>query len=328
MIFIRSKFFIRPIVLYWTVGLLVVGDIFFSKYIPHNNRHAVEIILTLIYILLFLWTTFYLLFKSLSKWETENEIEELEEERKESPRRFETFGKENLLLYYKTVQEKFSHNTRFIHILKKKEKLTDKSNIGNYFIILLIFFSSQFSYDYLKPIGSIIFISLASVCILFCIRIIVWEGFGRKNFISPIIIGHALCIYLLFSWGKNSYIRGYGNEVIGSYFEKPEYRTRYYVNIAPVDERNILEKPKTYLHLQAEIYVFSEAEEGETSDGYFTSEHTSSNLSKYIIVEKVFSANGGALTFSDCQAEIGEKLLCRDTSGNLWHIELTKEKVK
>lgn len=328
MIFTKSKFFIKPIVLYWTVGPLVVGDFFFSNYIPQSSRQTIEIILTIIYIILFLWATFYLLFKTLDKWETENKIEDLEEEKEKWLKHFDNFEKENLLLHYKNVRDKFSDKIRFIHFLKTKEELTDKSNIGNYFIILLIFFTGQFSFDNLKPIGPIIFLALALICIIYCMRILIWEAFTRKEFISPVIIGHGLAIYLLFMWGKNSYIRSYGDEIIGSYFEKPEYTTRYYVNIAPFEERNIIEEPKKYLHLQAEIHVFSETEEGETSDGYFIPEHTSSYTSKYLIAKKIFSANGGVLTLSDCQVEIEKKVLCHDRDGNMWQIELTKEKVK
>lgn len=322
MTYIKSKYFLRPIVLNWIVGILVVGDIFLSEYIPQEIRQTVEIILTFIYLTLFLWATFYLFFKSFDEWDIGNEIEKLEEDREKKLKYSDSFDKEELLLKYKQVQEEISDKTIFVHFIKPKAELTNMSNIGNYLMVLLIFFTGQFSFDYLKPLGPTIFIVLVLVCVIFCIRIIIWEGLDRKNFISPITIGHALAIYLLFSWGKNSYIRSYGDEIIGSYFEKSQYKTKYYVNVFPDDNES-----KNY-RLQADIHVYSDTEEGETSEDRFGQEHTETYTTKYIILEKVFWPNGGYLDFDDCQLEIGDKVYCSDQDGRYWYIELTNEKVR
>lgn len=319
---IKSKYFFRPNILNWTVGILVVADIFLSKYLPQEIRQTVEIILTFIYVILFLWATFYLFFKSFDKWDIENQIEKLEEDKEKKLRYSDTFDKEELLLNYKKVYEEISDKSLFVHFIKTKEEFTNMSNIGNYLMVLLIFFVGQFSFDYLKPVGPTIFLVLILTCIIFCFRILIWEGLERKNFVSPITIGHALAIYLLFAWGKNSYIRSYGDEILGSYFEKSEYKTQYYVNVFPDDEGS-----KNY-RLPADIHVYSETEEGETSEDRFGQEHTESYTTKYIIVDKVFWPNGGYLDFDDCQLEIGDKVLCSDQEGRDWYIELTNEKVR
>lgn len=322
MTYIKSKYFIRPIVLNWTVGILVVADIFLSKYIPQEFRQTAETILTGIYIVLFLWATFYFFFKSFDEWDIENQIEKLEEEKEKKLKYSDNFDKEELLLKYKKVHEEISDRTLFVHFIKTKEEFTNMSNIGNYLMVLLIFFVGQFSFDYLKTVGPTIFIVMILACIIFCIRILIWEGLERKNFVSPITIGHALAIYLLFAWGKNSYIRSYGDEILGSYFEKSEYKTQYYVNVFPDDEGS-----KNY-RLPADIHVYTETEEGETSEDRFGQEHTETYTTKYIIIDKVFWPNGGYLDFDDCQLEMGDKVLCSDQEGRDWYIELTNEKVR
>lgn len=322
MTYIKSKYFIKPVVLNWIVGILVAADIFLPKYIPQEIRQTVEIILTCIHIVLFLWATFYLFFKSFDEWDIENQIEKLEEEKEKRLKYSDNFDKEELLLKYKQAHGEISDRALFVHFIKTKEEFTNMSSIGTYFIVLLIFYFGQFSFDYIKPMGTNIFIVMVLVCIIFCIRILIWEGLERKNFVSPITIGHALAIYLLFAWGKNSYIRTYGDEIIGSYFEKSEYNTQYYVNVFPDDEGS-----KNY-RLPAEIHVYSETEEGETSEDRFGQEHTETYTTKYIIIEKAFWPNGGYLDFDDCQLEIGDKVLCSDQEGRDWYIELTNEKVR
>jgi len=322
MTYIKSKYFIKPIVLNWTVGILVVADIFISKYIPQEDRQTLETILTFIYIILFLWATFYFFFKSYDEWDIENQIEKLEDEMEKKLKYSDNFDKAELLSKYKKVLVEVSDKTPFIHLRKTKEEFTNMSNIENYLMILLIFFVGQFSFDYLKTAGPTIFIAMILISIIFCLRILVWEGLERKNFTSHITIGHAIAIYLLFAWGKNSYIRSYGDEILGSYFEKPEYKTQYYVNVFP-DDKGI----KNY-RLQAFIHVYSETEEGETSEDRFGQELTESYTTKYIIVDKVFWPNGGYLDFDDCQLEIGDKVLCSDQEGRDWYIELTNEKVR
>lgn len=322
MIYFKSKYFLRPIVLHWTAGIVVVADTFLSKYIPQGTQQTVEAILIFFYVVLFLWAIFYLFIKSFDALDIESQIEKLEEEKQKGLKYSGNFDKEELLLKYKKVHGEISDRVLFVHLIKTKEEFTNISNIGNYLIVLLIFFAGQFSFDYLKPVGPIIFILMILASIIFSIRILIWEGLEQKNLYSPIVIGHALVIYLLFAWGKNSYIRSYGDEIIGSYFEKSEYKTRYYVNVFSDDEGI-----KNY-RLPADIYVYSETEEGETSEDRFGQEHTGANITKYIIIEKVFWPKGGYLYFEDCHLEIGDKVLCRDQEGRDWYIELTNEKVR
>lgn len=318
----KTRYFIKPIYLKWFIGILAVAIIFLSEYIPQDIRKEVEIILSIIYAILFLVECFYLIFKSFDKHDLEKEIRKLEAVKINKLNYSDIYDNEKLLFKYKEAYTRMSDSKPFFHLLKSKEQITEKSNIGNYIMIYIIFRLAYYSIEYLKPAGPNIFIGLMLVCILFCFSIVNWEGIVRKNIYSPVIIGHVLAVYLLFTLGKSTYIKSYGNEELGSYFEKNEYKTQYYVNIFPENE-----SIKNY-RLPAEIHVFSQSEEGPPTQDHFGQEYTETYTTKYIILNKVFWPNEGYLYFNDCQLEIGEKILCKDQNGMSWNIELTNEKVK
>jgi hypothetical protein len=265
---------------------------------------------------------FYFFFETLDKKAIENEIIKLEYEKSKTLEYANNFEKDNLLKKYKNIHETISDNKAFVHVIKSKDQITKDSNFGNYFKICIILLLAYHSVGYLKPIGPNIFIGVVLMCIIFCIRILIWEVIGRDNFTSSIAIGHALIIYMLFICGKNTYISSYGDEILGSYFEKFEYRTQYYVNVFPDGEGS-----KNY-RLPAEIHVYSEEEEGELTEDANGIEQRNTYTIKYIILEKVLWPNEGYLEFNDYQLEVGKKVQCNDQEGESWTIELTNEKVK
>lgn len=312
----RSRYYIKPYFIFWTLVILFIGDIFFSKYVSDNYRQSSEIILTCIYFLLFLCTIFYFFYNSIDRDILIKNITKLKKE-KEQELKLNDYYKDELKLFEYELDLIIISDSNFLYRLKTKEELTSISNIGNYIIILIILFLSQSSFDYIKPIGSAVFMALIVISIIYCIWILLWQFIKKKTYISPITIGHVLAIYFLFNWGKNSYIRSYGDEILGSYFEKSEYRTKYYVNIFPDRESG------ENFRLPADIHVYSDEQGEETGENY-----VSTYTTKYIVVEKVYLPEGGYLDFEDCQIEINDKVLCTDQNKKKWYIELTKEKVK
>ena len=320
--YIKSKFFIRPIALKWLLGILFFIKLLLSDYIPKESQQTFETILSFIYIALFIWATFYLFFKSFDNLDMESEIEKMEEERERALKFSAHYKNEKIVSEYKKVQETITNKKLYTHFLKTRDEITSSANTGYYLMILLILFLGQHSFDFLKPIGPNLYIFLITPCIIFCVWVIIREGLERKTFASLVSIGHVLAIYLLFSWGKNSYIRSYGSEIIGSYLEKPEYRTQYYVNVFTNKKDS-----KNY-RLVADIHVYSESEESESSEDRFGQEHSTIFTTKYIVLEKVYWPNGAYFEFNDCQLKIGDKVLCDDQDKTEWYIELTKQKVK
>jgi hypothetical protein len=321
MIHFKTKYYLKPKFLNWFIGILAFADIFLSQYIPYSKKQQAEITLIIFYAILFLMLSFYFFFETLDKNAIEVETKKLEEEKSKILKHVDLFDKQELLNNYNKLLAKIYDNKTFVYLLKSKVQITKEANFGNYFKIFVILLLGYDSVDYLKPVVSNVFIGLVLICTIFCIRILIWEGIERGKFTSPIVIGHALLIYMLFTWGKNTYISSYGDEILGSYFEKFEYRTQYYVNVFPDDEST-----KNY-RLPAEIHVYSEEEEGEPTEDVYGIEHSNTYTTKYIVLDKVFWPNGGYLDFNDCQLEIGKKVMCNDQDGVSWNVELTNEKV-
>lgn len=113
MTYLKSKYFLRPLVLNCTVGILAIFDIFLSKYIPQEIRQAVGIVFACIYFILFIWATFYLFFKSFDEWDIENQIKNLEEDREKKLKYSDNFDKEELHFKYKKVQEEIPDKNFF-----------------------------------------------------------------------------------------------------------------------------------------------------------------------------------------------------------------------
>jgi hypothetical protein len=322
MIYFKTNYYLKPKYLSWFIGIVAFAYIFISLYFPYSQKQQVEIVLAIFYAILFLVVCFYFFFETLDKKAIENEIIKLEYEKSNTLECNSFFEKEDLLKKYKKAHETLADSATFVHLIKSKDQITKDSNLGNYFKICIILLLAYHSVDYIKPFGPNIFIGVVFMCIIFCIRILIWEVIERDKFTSPIAIGHALVIYMLFIFGKNTYISSYGDEILGSYFEKFEYRTQYYVNVFPDGEES-----KNY-RLPAEIHVYSEEEEGEPTEDAYGIEHSNAYTIKYIVLDKVFWSNEGYLEFNDCQLEVGKKVQCNDQDGESWTIELTNEKVK
>jgi hypothetical protein len=320
--YIKSKYYIKPIILNWTVGIVVVGNIFISNYNTQDIHKITIGFLSIIYYLLFIWSLFYLLFNSYSKLEVEYQIEELEKERENKLSYNGIFEKQIVLNNFYKLYEELNDENVFIHRRKSRIELTDNFNIYNYLRSLFVLYLGYAFGEISGPIGLSTFLFLVFACLIYCLWILIWEQKRGKNRLSPIVLSHFFVIFILISWGKNSYIRIYGNEIIGSYLEKSNYRTQYYINLFPNDENS-----KNY-RLPADIHVFTELEEGETTEDRFGQESTSFSKVKYITVEKIYWPNGGYLYFEDCFLDIGEKNLCYDQNNEGWYIELTEEKVK
>lgn len=277
---ITSKLIFYPNTFHWIAGIFIGLEFFLSYLIPEEFQPFANIIIPIIYLILFIYSTFYVFFDY------------------------------------------------FTYALKDKEGLIDKTNNGNYSLVIIIMFIVwRQSYES-TSVGSVLFILFAFSYILYFIRMLFWLIFKEKLLISSMTLGYILAIIILFHFGKYTYCCYYGEEIIGSYFEKPAYRTKYYVNVFPDDKNS-----KNY-RLPADIYVFTKREESSTSgsideDGIVT---PSVKFNKKRILEKVYWPNGGYLDFKDCLIEdrepgIGGKNLCTDNHGRKWYIELTEEKV-
>ena len=205
--------------------------------------------------------------------------------------------------------------------IKKIEEITSQDNFDNY--LKVFFIMMIMNLEYFHPIGTWIEIGFYGICLLLILVVLFKEWSSKKELFSIVIIGHLILGYCIFNWSKYKYVRHYGNEIIGSYWAKPNFTTKYIVKLSKSRDSN-----KEYT-LPAIVTVFSETIDIDYGqEDRWGQEISESYDEEYIMLEKVFFNNGGYLTFEECDLEIGNKIYCIDQEDEGWYIELTKEKVK
>lgn len=197
--------------------------------------------------------------------------------------------------------------------IKPFDTLTSKDNMGNYLQIWFLLFIT--SLDKIHPFGTISYLTVSLSLLLFCIWAITKDALRNRALVTGIIMGHAILGYCMYSWSKGTYVLHYGDEIIGSFWEKPNYKTKYLVKLYKGDSDQ-------FYTLPAQLHVFSETFEDDYGDSYQTW------TEKFILVETVYFNNGEYLTFDDCNLNEGGRVFCIDQNDNEWYIELTKEKIK
>lgn len=219
------------------------------------------------------------------------------------------------------VRFEFKHKTKIK--LKTLEEIFSDDNIGNYLQVLFIIFAINLS-DF-HPLGTWTFIGLYGVCLIL-IFILIFKGWNLESGNGPIIIiFHLFIAYNMIKSIKNIYAMHYGSEIIGSFFEKPNFTAKYFVRISKSSNSD-------------KEYVFPALVNVVTRAKYITyggkditgSDDTKEKIieEKYIFLTKVFFQSNINLIFNECELETGEKVLCTDHNGKDWYIQLTSEKVK
>lgn len=200
--------------------------------------------------------------------------------------------------------------------LRHVDEIATNENMGGYFkIVLLLSFTRLDSFG---NFGSIGYMSITLSLLLFCAFIVLREAILTRTLVNGVIIGHLVFGYLLYNWSKNTFVRNYGNEIIGSFWEKPDYRTKY---IVKVSESRDFTNAYT-LHAQVHVSTVLEESDYPQEDAY-GNEYFESYSRKYIIIEKIFWPNGGVSVFDFCDIE--ESNYCVDQNDNWWYIKIDKK---
>ena len=134
---------------------------------------------------------------------------------------------------------------------------------------------------------------------------------------------HLILVYFIYNFNIEAYKRNHSTEIIGDYCEKNEYKTQYFVDIYDDDNPSY-----TFLKLVADIHVYSENWEGESSEDRYGNLFTETNSSKKIKLLKIYHPVYGELKFDYCFLETEKEVDCEDNNGKIWKIELTNKKVK
>lgn len=232
-----SKYYLNPKSLHIALVLVLIAHFSIPQFLSLDFKQPFEIGLMCIYIVLFIWSCFYFFVQTYDSDDIDEIIKELEVEKANTLKYNDDYEKEDKIVFYNELHNLIKDNDFYIHALKNRFEYTSMENIMNYLLIFFILFIGQNSFNYLNPIGPIILIVLLTSLILFFLFILIWEFSRIKALVSNIIFGHVFFIYVFFSWDKNCYVRNFGDEIIGSYFEKSEYITKYYVNVFENQDR-------------------------------------------------------------------------------------------
>lgn len=194
--------------------------------------------------------------------------------------------------------------TEGYNLFKNYDELLSSSNAGNYIKLFLLLFVIDLSP--LSPFGTFLYLSISLSMLLFCIIIVIREMITSR--LLAVICVHVFFAYFLMVWSIQSYVKTHGDEVIGSFWEKPNYRAKYMVRL-----HNEVDG-KSYM-LIAQINVMTEYYGDEGGYGSY----------RCVFLEKIFWGGGRILEFQDCI--LNESNYCTDEDGNSWRIELTQQKI-
>ena len=195
--------------------------------------------------------------------------------------------------------------------LKPFEKITSSDNTFYYLKLLYIVYISID--NGLHPISTIVIITISISMLLFCIWVIVIAIIKRGDR-QGVIVGHLIIGYFFYSFVIGLSIPYYGNEVIGSYWSKPDFEAKYFVKLYNPDN------DESYI-LPARLHVFSEAYGLDYGEG------TKYSTQDYVLVDTVFLLNGDYLTFDDCNISRGEKVNCYDQHNKYWLLEFIDKRI-
>jgi hypothetical protein len=106
------------------------------------------------------------------------------------------------------------------------------------------------------------------------------------------------------------FVLHFGAKEIDTPFERPDYKAKYYVFLFPGHNSS-----KSY-KLPTGIHVYSIHEEGG---------------GRIMDLQRVFFPDRGIISFDgqgNESLEIGEQVICNDSDGKTWLVELSKQKIK
>lgn len=127
------------------------------------------------------------------------------------------------------------------------------------------------------PISTWIALGLYGICLI-GIMFIIFKLWSLKSDVFRFnkIILFLILSFIIYNWGRNIFTIHYGNEIIGSYWSKSEFTTKYYVKLS-----NKIDSTKIYI-LPALVSYYSQIlydDYGDNSNSY---------TKKNIIIEKYF----------------------------------------
>lgn len=295
-----SFIMIAPII--WGLTLAILNE-----FVPANIINPIAKVIFACNIITYSLLFFTWFFESLNKEDLEKAIKSIQYGRKPHD-----YDENDLSILEDGIRQLNKSNKRHIHLLKSYKNVSGKSAqlFSIYFIISLI--CNQVAFKSWMPYSMIVLLILLTIAIIIAFGLLLIELKESGIINTGALLGDLLMIGIFFFGFYHAYTKNFGSEIIGSFFEKHEYKTQYYVNLF-ADKGYA----KNY-RVVADVHVYSTTEE-DGEDTYTT---------KHIVIERVYWPNGGYSIFDDCELESGDNGYCTDNDDRTWYIELTNKKPK
>ncbi len=217
-----------------------------------------------------------------------------------------------LLLYRRVAKQEYSNDQSIF----EKVGFEDKFNL---FLTLWVG-HRPLATDYI--IGFFIF-SVIVVVLLCIFAFIASVEIFRKKAATPLVYGCLVFVYFLLVWEKNSYVYHYGVPIIDHFFEKPEYRAKYRVELEPENSNRIV-KAIADIHVEGRTETEDRGEEDK-----FGLSITHTYTYRDVWVKKLYLPSGGVLNIAeqDEALHLGESVRLKDSRGRSWHVRLLNEPI-
>ncbi len=199
------------------------------------------------------------------------------------------------------------------HKVKQFDKLISSNNLYNYLITFFLLFNVASDTIQLPLIGSVFYFLISLSYLIFCIWVIINEFIRNKEITLAIII-HIFLGYYMYNLCKITYTEFNGNEIIGDFFEKPNYQALYLINLHNRDNSQVYKLP-------GHLHIFYESFDFDYGDGI------EYETEKIIRLDTIFINDKDYLIFDDCNLNTTKEELCTDQYGRVWYLKLTKERI-
>ena len=317
MITFTSPIYLRSSLLYFTSVVIILID--FAKYrisiISDSNFLTNN--LTASYFIIIIWSLFYTIFEKQKIEEINIVIEELNKLKSESKDLFLKGFYEKLIKHYSIYENiKSTSNAFFSRTIEDLGSFRNSTNI--IFSFILIYISRMHFISENNAIGlthNLIIIFL----IIIISRIIYWEVKHNETRRIKTFIGSILLFIMMFSTLKFSLINNFGNEEIGTWFEKPSYNAFYNAEITNEINGSIY----NYNSIASLNVFYDETEIFQEEDNYGVN-HWKFDNNRVVIIDSIKISSNNWIRFNNCKVTLDEieNCHCKDFLGKNWNITI------
>jgi hypothetical protein len=139
----------------------------------------------------------------------------------------------------------------------------------------------------------------------------------RRRTVTTLLVGCLLFAFFLLAWEKNTYVVHYGVPIIGHFLEKPEYDTKYGVEVKS-------ENSNVGRNAIADIHVGGRTETEDAGEDYFGQTRYLTTTYREAWVRKLYFSPGVSvdIELQDEPLYLNDSVFVEDSHGTKWYVTL------